>query len=345
VRNGEGHIAAALDSLFAQTDDDFEIIAVDDSSTDKTPAILNQRSRADKRLRVLSTSQGAAQGIVAALNRGIAAAQGRYIARMDADDLCRPERLRLQAEYLDAHADVGLVASRVEFAGDRQAQRGLALFVDWTNELLTPADIARSRFVETPIIHPSVMFRRELVALYGGYRSGDFPEDYELWLRWLDRGVTFAKLQKFLLEWTDRQDRLTRVDPRYGAEAFFRVKAPYIARWLAANNPAHPRVVVWGAGRTARRRFRHLAAEGVEPIAYVDIDPKKIGWKIAGVPVISPDEIPGAALVLIYVGKRRPPSDRRLLGRPSLSRLRLSRLIDSGSARRYIGGASTIARS
>lgn len=290
--------------MSAQTDGDFEIIAVDDASTDRTPVLLRERARLDGRLRVLSTAQGSEQGIVAALNQGIAAARGRYIARMDADDLCRPERLRLQAEYLDAHAGVGLVASRVAFAGDRQAQRGLALFVDWTNELLAPADIARARFVETPVIHPSVMFRRELVALHGGYRSGDFPEDYELWLRWLDQGVKFVKLPQVLLEWTDRQDRLTRSDPRYAFEAFFRVKAPNIARWLATNNPAHPRVVVWGAGRTARRRFAYLAAEGVEPIAYVDIDPKKIGWKIAGVPVIRAAGIPDGVLVLIYVGKR-----------------------------------------
>lgn len=304
MRNGEKFLGAALDSLLTQTDDDFEVIAVDDASTDGTPALLKQRAHDDCRLSVLSTAQGAQQGIVAALNRGIAAAQGRYIARMDADDVCHPERLRSQAEYLDAHGDVGLVASRVEFAGDRLAQRGLALFVDWTNELLTPADIARARFIETPIIHPSVTFRRELIATYGGYRSGDFPEDYELWLRWLDRGVKFAKLPQVLLAWTERPDRLTRSDPRYGVEAFFRVKAPYIARWLEANNPAHPEVVVWGAGRTARRRFGYLAAEGIEPIAYVDIDPKKIGWKIAGVPVIPADKIPAHALVLIYVGKR-----------------------------------------
>lgn len=303
MRNGGAHLAVALDSLFAQTDADFEIIAVDDASTDQTPALLAERSADDKRLRVLST-KGAEQGIVAALNLGISAAKGRYIARMDADDICHPERLQVQAEYLDAHVEVDVIASRVEFAGDRQAQRGLALFVDWTNELLTPSQISRSRFVETPIIHPSVMFRRELVQLHGGYRSGDFPEDYELWLRWLDAGVQFAKLPQFLLHWTDRPDRLTRSDPRYGVEAFFRIKAPYIARWLAANNPTHPQVVVWGAGRTARLRFRCLAAEGVEPIAYVDIDPKKIGWKIAGVPVISADEIPAGAFVLIYVGKR-----------------------------------------
>lgn len=304
MRNGETRLAAALDSLLAQTDSDFEIIAVDDRSSDQTPAILKQRSVRDARLRVLSTSPDSGQGIVAALNLGLWAAKGRYIARMDADDICHPERLRLQAEYLDAHAAIGLVASRVQFAGDRQAQRGLALFVDWTNDLLTPADIARSRFIETPIIHPSVMFRRRLIRSHGGYRCGDFPEDYELWLRWLDAGVQFAKLPQALLEWTDRPDRLTRSDSRYAPEAFFRVKAPYIARWLAANNPAHPQVVVWGAGRTARRRFRWLAAEGVEPIAYVDIDPKKIGWKIAGVPVIPADEIPAEAFVLIYVGKR-----------------------------------------
>jgi len=304
VRNGETCLSAALDSLFAQTDSDFEIIAVDDASTDQTRAILNQRSVGDTRLRVLSTEPSSGQGIVAALNLGISAATGRYIARMDADDICHPERLRLQAEYLDVHAAVGLVASRVQFAGDRQAQRGLALFVDWSNDVLMPGDFARSRFVETPVIHPSVMFRRQLIQLHGGYRCGDFPEDYELWLRWLEAGVEFAKLPQALLEWTDRPDRLTRSDSRYAPDAFFRVKAPYTARWLAANNPAHPQVVVWGAGRTARLRFRWLAAEGVEPTAYVDIDPKKIGWKIAGVPVISADEIPHEAFVLIYVGKR-----------------------------------------
>ena len=304
MRDGETRVGAALDSLFAQTDSDFEIIAVDDASTDQTSAILNRRRIRDRRLRVLSTAGSSEQGIVAALNLGIAAAKGRYIARMDADDISHPERLRLQADYLDAHAGVGLIASRVDFAGDRQAQRGLALFVDWTNDLLAPADIARSRFIETPVIHPSVMFRRRLIQLHGGYRCGDFPEDYELWLRWLDAGVQFAKLPQILLEWTDRPDRLTRTDARYAAEAFFRVKAPYIARWLAGNNPAHPRVIVWGAGRTARLRFRWLAAEGVEPIAYVDIDPKKIGWRIAGVPVISAHEIPADVFVVIYVGKR-----------------------------------------
>jgi glycosyltransferase involved in cell wall biosynthesis len=304
VRNGEEYLAPALDSLLNQTDPDFEVVAIDDASTDGTRGVLDDCAQQDSRVRVIATDDSSGQGLVAALNYGIAECRGRYIARMDADDLCRPQRLQLQADYLDANADVSLVASRVAFAGDRQAQRGLALFVDWTNTLLDPHQIERARFIESPVIHPSVMFRQELVDDHGGYRSGKFPEDYELWLRWLDAGVRMAKLPETLLEWRDRPDRLTRADARYDVEAFFRVKAPYIARWLAAHNPAHPKVVVWGAGRTARLRFRNLAEQGIEPIAYVDIDPKKIGWKIAGVPVIAEQQIPDDAFVLIYVAKR-----------------------------------------
>lgn len=319
VRNGQAFLDEAIDSLFSQIDQDFEIVVVNDRSTDNTAEILQRYARRDSRLRLFST--GPEQGIVAALNLGVGVSQGRYIARMDADDLCRPERLQQQADYLDLHANVGLVASRVYFAGDRQAQRGLALFVDWTNELLEPEQIERCRFIETPIIHPSVMFRRELFERHGGYRQGDFPEDYELWLRWLDQGVRFVKLPDVLLDWRDGPARLTRTDSRYDVDAFFRVKAPYASSWLAANNPRHPEIVVWGAGRTARRRFRWLANEGVQPIAYVDIDPKKIGWKIEGIPVIAPDAIPAKAFVVIYVGKRgaRQLIEQALGDRPYLA--------------------------
>lgn len=301
VRNGEVFLRASLDSLLAQTDPDFEIVVIDDGSADSTPAILRDYASRDRRLRLIAGGQG---NLPTALNRGIAQSRGRYIARMDADDLTHPRRILLQADYLDRHSDIGLVASRVRYLGDANANRGLALFVEWTNSLDTPERIAFNRFVETPVVHPSVMFRRELIERHGGYRDGDFPEDYELWLRWMDAGVRFAKLHDVLLDWRDRPDRLTRSAPRYAPEAFFRVKAPYIARWLERHNPHHPDVVVWGAGRTARKRFAYLQREGIRPTAFIDIDPKKIGWRIGGVPVLGPDEIPEGPFVLIYVGVR-----------------------------------------
>jgi len=237
---------------------------------------------------------------------------------MDADDFCDPRRLRLQADSLDQHPELDLVAARVRYAGDAETNRGLAAYVDWTNELLDHDAVALHRFVESPVVHPSVVFRRAAVERWGGYRDGPFPEDYELWLRWLDSGARFAKLEQTLLHWTDSPDRLTRADPRYSVEAFFRAKTPYLARWLQARNPRHPRTVVWGAGRTTRKRLAPLFESGVEVEAWVDVDAKKIGQTVDGAPVWAPDRLPppGQFFVLTAVGKR----DARPLIRTELTR-------------------------
>lgn len=303
VFNEAALLGEALDSLFAQSETDFEIVAVDDGSTDGSLALLRAAAERDGRLRVLSQRHG---GIVAALNRALAESRGRYVARMDADDVCAPDRLRLQAAFLDRNEGTGLVGSRVRFLGDRAAHEGMARFVDWTNALLTPERIARERFVESPFVHPSVMFRRELAQRHGGYRDGDFPEDYELWLRWLEAGARMEKLDAELLDWRERPERLTRTDPRYSVDAFFRTKAPFLARYLAAANPSHPKAVIWGAGRTTRLRLRPLFELGVEPQAWIDIDPNKTGWTVQGAPVLSPDDLPGPdrSFVLVAVGKR-----------------------------------------
>ena len=301
VRDEEAFLPEALASLSSQTEQSFEILAIDDGSRDKTSQILDNHP--DPRLRVLRQPP---TGIVAALNHGLAQARAPYVARMDADDLAAPERLGLQAAFLDANPGVGLLASRVEYLGDRDASRGLALWLEWTNSLLTPAAIACERFVESPLVHPSVMFRRTLIEQHGGYRDGDFPEDYELWLRWLEAGVAMTKLDAPLLRWRDRPDRLTRTDPRYSVDAFFRTKAPFLSNWLARHNPHHPDVVIWGAGRVTRRRLAPVLAQGLAVQAWVDIDPKKIGWNIEGAPVIAPSSLPppGGAFVLVAVGKR-----------------------------------------
>jgi glycosyltransferase involved in cell wall biosynthesis len=303
VRDEERFLAEALASLFAQTEPNFEIVAVDDGSADATSRILAEHAARNSRLRVIRQER---QGIVAALNNGLAHSRAPYVARMDADDVCAPARLRRQADFLDAHPDIGLVASQVDYLGDHEANRGLALWLDWTNGLTSPEAIARERFVESPLVHPSVMFRRDLVEQFGGYRDGAFPEDYELWLRWLEAGVRMAKLDEPLLTWRERPERLTRTDARYSVEAFFRCKAPYLARWLAAHNPHHPKLIVWGAGRVTRRRLAPLLGQGLEVQAWVDIDPKKIGWRIEGAPVIGPPSLPRpeAAFVLVGVGKR-----------------------------------------
>jgi glycosyltransferase involved in cell wall biosynthesis len=303
VWNAEPTLASAVDSVIAQTEPGWELIAVDDGSTDGSFGLLDSAARRDPRIRVLA---GPHRGVVAALNRGLASARGRLIARMDADDVALPARLARQRDHLDTHPDVGVVATRVVFGGDPWRSAGYARHVAWTNTLVSHAAIALGAFVDAPLAHPSVMFRAELVARLGGYAEGDFPEDYELWLRWLDGGVRFDKLAEPLLVWRDGPGRLSRRDPRYAPAAFSRVRARYLARWLARHNPHHPAVTVWGAGRVTRQRARWLTAHGVRITAYVDIDPRKVGRRVDDAPVLAPGDLPrpGQSFVVSYVGSR-----------------------------------------
>lgn len=301
VRNAVATIARAVESIRRQTLPGWELVAVDDGSTDGTCEWLRAAAHAEPRLRVVEQP---ASGLVAALNAGLAVARGGFIARMDADDECHPERLATQAEYLAAHPAVGLVSCLVGYGGDRVANTGYALHVDWLNTLVTPEQIALNRFVESPFAHPSVMFRREVAERHGGYRDGDFPEDYELWLRWVEAGVAMAKVPRELLTWHDAPGRLSRTDPRYDPEAFFRVKAAYLARHLVRIGRTD--VWVWGAGRHTRKRAALLATHGVRLAGYIDVDAKKTGKRVGGVPVIGPEDLPspGRIFVLGYVSKR-----------------------------------------
>ncbi|WP_428559188.1 MAG: glycosyltransferase [Solidesulfovibrio sp. DCME] len=305
VRNAAAGLPAALDSLLGQTLGDFEIVAINDGSDDggATQAVLEAYARRDARLRVLHRPHG---GIVAALTAGLAAARGDAIARMDADDVCHPRRLERQAAFLDAHPDIGLVSCLAAFGGDPEAARGYKAHLDWANGQATPEAIRLGIFRESPLPHPTVMFRAELPGRFGGYRQGPFPEDYELWLRWLEAGVAMAKLPEALLVWNDPPGRLSRTDPRYDAEAFHRIKAGYLARHLARINPHHPEVLVVGAGRPTRRRAEQLLAHGVVIKAWLDIDPRKIGRVLGGRPVIALEAVPppSACFVVPYVASR-----------------------------------------
>lgn len=303
VHNAAATVARAVASIEAQTLRDWELLAVDDGSTDASQETLLELAANDSRVRVLTIARS---GIVAALNAGLASATGEFVARMDADDESHHERLAEQAAVLQGNANTGLVSCRIDYGGDRERGAGYALHVDWLNSVVTSEQIALNRFIESPFAHPSVMFRRSLVEDYGGYLDGDFPEDYELWLRWLDADIRMEKLDRTLLTWHDQPDRLSRRDQRYSPEAFYKLKAKWIAEWLRHEVDAARPVWIWGAGRPTRQRTAHLATHGVRAAGYIDVDAKKINRSVGGLPVIAPDALAvhENPFVLGYVGTR-----------------------------------------
>jgi len=265
--NSDKTLSIALQSISDQDFTDFECVMVDNNSTDGSRKIAAGWERDDSRFRLLEEKK---QGVMFASNRGCDAARGAYIARMDADDVALPGRLRLQCEFLDRQPDYGAVAGLVNHVGDPETTGGFRRFVEWSNSVITYEEIYNRRFIEAPIVNPTAMWRRDTMERFGLYRSGDFPEDYEMWLRWLDQGVKIAKVPEVLLDWHDSEGRLTRTHPIYSDRAFFEIKSQYLAHWLTDNNPFHPAVWVWGASRISRRRARMLEDKGVQIDTYID---------------------------------------------------------------------------
>ena len=276
----------ALDSLAGQSLSDYELVVVDDGSSDGTLEILLQRARADARICVLAQSH---QGIIAALNAGLEACRTGIVARMDADDRAHPQRLEKQRNFLIGHQEIALVGCRVVGFPPEQQRPGLQIYLEWQNSLLSDDDIRREMFVESPLAHPSVMFRREWVQGVGGYQDNGWAEDYDLWLRLYLAGARFAKLPEVLLEWRETPERLTRRDRRYSLENFMRLKAYYLSRGPLAGRDA---VIIWGAGMVGRRLSKHLLRLGVPLVAFIDIDPRKIGRLRRSLPILPPSELP-----------------------------------------------------
>jgi glycosyltransferase involved in cell wall biosynthesis len=192
VRNGLPWLTAALDSVWSQTFTDFELLVVEDGSTDGTAAELARHT--DPRLRILPTG---GIGLARALNHGLAHARGALVARHDADDLSCPERFSRQVAFFDAHPDVDVLASVADYI----APDGAAFDNDWVRAVrrqhdaaTTPEQIARLMPVTCCITHGSVMMRAAAVRGAAGYRhSYDPADDYDLWLRLLPQHQ-FAKL-------------------------------------------------------------------------------------------------------------------------------------------------------
>jgi glycosyltransferase involved in cell wall biosynthesis len=293
-----------MESLLGQTHTDFEIVAVDDGSADSSLDILNAWAAKDNRVRVMARSH---KGIIEALNAGLQACNGDYVARMDADDLAHPSRLKKQAAFMDSHADVAVAACLVEGFPKEELREGYRIYIDWLNSLVSHDEIMRELFVESPLAHPSAMFRREQILNVGGYQEHGWPEDYDLWLRLAQSGLRFAKVPELLLSWRDHPNRLTRTDSRYSVTNFLRAKAHYLMKGPLRSRDA---VIIWGAGMMGKRLSKHLLDLGAPLEAFIDVDPVKIGRTRRGKPILASSDLPKLwkrhknPIVLAAVGAR-----------------------------------------
>jgi hypothetical protein len=300
-RDAAATVAEAVRSIRAQDRADWELLLVDDGSRDGSADVAEGAAEHDPRVRVLRRPP---RGIVAALNEGVETARGSWIARLDADDLCTPDRLRQQMDWVAGHPELSLVGGLVEAFPADALTDGMRHYLAWLNAVVTPGDVDRDLLVESPFAHPSVTFRRDAVRAAGGYREGPFPEDYDLWLRLHGAGHRLGKVPSVVVHWRDGPGRLTRTDPRYAPGAFRDLKARHLATTFLAGRDA---CQVWGAGPDGRRWRRALAGVGIRVARFFDIDPRKVGRVLGGgAPVLHWREVPAwrGCPLLVAVGTK-----------------------------------------
>jgi len=318
VRNGAATLAEALDSLAAQTIPQWEMVAVDDGSSDGTWDILSAAAQGDPRIRVFRQQH---LGVSAALQHACREARGDLLSRLDADDAMQPGRLAREVEALAGDPSAALVTCQVAHHPATPPGLGMTRYLDWVNGLATAEATARERFVESPIVHPAVTMRRAAFEGAGGYRDMGWAEDYDLWLRLLGRGERFVRLAgEPLYLWRDHPRRASRGGGAYDARAMLRCRAWHLVHGgpLGDGRP----FIIRGAGTYGRALLRELELLGRWPSLMIDIDPSKIGRELRplhgsgpSVRVAATGELPraGGTVLLGAVGSKVSDEPRRII--------------------------------
>ena len=194
VYNGERFLEEAVESVLQQTYSDFELLVINDGSTDRSVEIISRFQ--DARIRLLHNERNI--GLVATLNRGIGLARGEFIARMDADDICHPERFEAQLQWFGQHPDAVLLATGVVMIDEDGNHAG-----EWKDDLLNVEPAAIRRFLPRAncIAHPTIMIRTSVARKYLYSRNQDGAEDYDLWLRLAADNLPLHKLPRPLLRY------------------------------------------------------------------------------------------------------------------------------------------------
>lgn len=249
-----------LDCLHSIQDQDFtawQLIAVNDHSTDTTEALIT--SLKDARIAVLS-NQG--HGIVDALVTGFAHCTGTCITRMDADDVMPPGRLGKMWEVLETAPPKTLVTGLVQYFPEGQISEGYQKYQEWLNEIQLTGQQWANVYRECVIASPNWMMRTAELRELGGFEGLTYPEDYDLVFRWYRHGYRIAVIPETTLLWREHPQRTSRTSDHYAQKAFFQLKINQFIQNEYLGGP----LVIWGKNEKSRLTAQMLHENGIAPL-------------------------------------------------------------------------------
>ena len=283
--NNADYLPGCLESVIAQTDAGWELIAVDDYSTDNSWNILQQYALSDKRIHCFQNKGD--KGVIGALKTAYAHSQYPLITRMDADDLMPPSKLELLKALLLKKGKGWVTTGKVKYFSDEGLGNGYKRYEAWLNSLMEKENHYQHIYKECPLPSPAWMaFKSDLEAC-GAFGPETYPEDYDLCFRMYKQGLGIASTSELVHLWRDHAQRSTRTTLTYADHTFLELKMSYFLS--VDHKPARP-LVVWGAGKKGKRAAKILLAEEI-PFSWVCNTPGKIGKDIYGVRMEAAEEI------------------------------------------------------
>ena len=203
----ENLVKLAIDSILNQTYKDFEFIICDDGSNDGTYEMVKNLTKNDSRVILIKNNQN--KGLAYSLNHCLSIAKGKYIARMDADDISMPDRLEKQIKFLDQHLEYAVVGCNLLFIDDRDI---------WGKRLLAEKPTKKSFLFTSPFCHPAIVMRKEILDKVNNYKVEKITrraEDYDLFMRIYANGYKGYNIQEFLYQFRENRDAFKRRAYKY----------------------------------------------------------------------------------------------------------------------------------
>ena len=298
VFNEEKHLKTCLDSILNQTEEDWELVVVDDFSEDDSWEILESYATKDVRIRPLKNSS---KGIIPALELAYAQSKGHFITRMDADDKMHPEKLEKMGRFLGLNPKA-CVTAKVEYFSDHALSDGFLRYADWLNSMSIRGNHYDFVFKECVIASPCWMMKRETLDMIGGICSGRYPEDYDMVFRLYENEIVIKSVSEILHFWRDHDARASRNDPNYAQQDFIELKLFYLKK---LKKIGEKELILWGAGAAGKLWAKALIKEDIA-FRWVTENQKKIGKDIYGVRIEHTESIGSSEDVVLLLAIKAP---------------------------------------
>lgn len=277
ARNTEPYLHACLDSVMAQTYSNWELIAINDHSEDRTPQIFEEYAAKDDRVRVFHSDR---PKLIPTLKYGYRFAKGDLINRMDSDDKMPLDKLEVLVNEWKRYGKGHIIAGGTQhFVDEGEVGGGFRRYEEWLNDVARNSRHYEEIYTECVIPSHSWILHKDDLDSVDAFNPEVYPEDYDLCFRFYRKGLTIIGIDKVLHYWRDRSNRISRTWEEYEDNRYFDMKLRY---FFEIDRDEERPLVLWGAGRNGKDMAR-LLQERNEPFHWVCDNDRKVGLDVYGV--------------------------------------------------------------